>query len=286
MLDHQWRACLANERTVNGRVVVLPHADEQNFTRYALSLLQARFIDFMRGARIEGRLGAIDATLGNQIRAAIDVLPGQITNPVHYEDNSPALFTADGVPVLPDPEFTYWDLLGFGLSGPDGQAGFLRDCGLPADVSASALDIAVGLLLVDSAVAELERDRPHRAAMLATQAADCAEVCQLARLRSVAAGQGDTVTVEAISKVFTEMGARGGQASAEARAAKAKATPEKVAQIWNELKGTGTKEEHEFVAVIASRLGVQPNSVHKVIPRAEKKGLITRTKKTGLKPVE
>ena len=95
----------------------------------------------------------------------------------HYGDNQPGSYFDDPqrTPVVPDPRFSFWDLYQFGVTGPDGFAGFLELSELDASIDNATLQGIIGLLLIDSAVESLDRSDMSLAAADAMEAATCLE---------------------------------------------------------------------------------------------------------------
>lgn len=137
-------------RTCLGKKIYLSDTNHQNWARGAAGHLN----------------GAIKCALDrlsydeSLLDTTIERLRLNLTNPIHYGQNKPGKHFGSGVPVVPDPRFTYSDLIGFGMSGEDGYKGFLRDCVLPESVPYMIVVAATCLLLIDDAIDAMDRDDP------------------------------------------------------------------------------------------------------------------------------
>jgi len=159
--------------TCLGRTIYRPDTNRQNWARGAVSQLSARIKWALEDLPHDERL--LDTT--------IEQLRRNLTNPVHYGDNKPGSFFESGVPVVPDPRFTFFDLMGFGISGEEGYKGFLRDCDLPESVPYIIVVAATSLLLIDDAIDAMDRDDPWYATWVLYQAHDLFEEMMLRQVR-------------------------------------------------------------------------------------------------------
>ena len=119
-------------KTCLGKTIYLPETDHQNWARKAARGLGAQITWELEKLLIDESI--LDTT--------IEHLHRNLNNPIHYGTAKPGSHFESGVPVVPDPRFTYLDLMGFGISGEDGYKGFLRDCGLPKSVPYTAVVLA------------------------------------------------------------------------------------------------------------------------------------------------
>jgi hypothetical protein len=97
------------------------------------------------------------------------------TDPQHFGDNTPRLTFSDGTPAVPDPRFSYWDLLRYGLSGDGGLDGFRKRAGIDQSIDYSTLCGIVGLLLIEASVEALDSGDTFISASDAMEAANCVE---------------------------------------------------------------------------------------------------------------
>lgn len=156
---------LKRGQTCLGRMIHRPDTDRQNWARGAASHLSARIKWALEKLPHDERL--LDIT--------IERLRSNFNNPIHYGDNKPGFVFASGVPTVPDPRFTYFDLWQFGITGEDGYKGFLRDCGLPDSVPFIVVVAATSLLLIDDAIDAMDRDDPWYANWVLFQAYELTE---------------------------------------------------------------------------------------------------------------
>jgi hypothetical protein len=91
------------------------------------------------------------------LRDSIEKLRSAYSDPVHYGDNRPGSFFADGTPTVSDPRFDYFDFIGYALSGEGGFAEFWQLAALDERITYSVLFGLIVLLLIDSAVNRLEQ---------------------------------------------------------------------------------------------------------------------------------
>lgn len=153
---------LKRGQTCLGRTIYRPDTDRQNWARMSASSLSSLTIWML------GRLHYDEKMLDT----AIEALQRNFSNPIHYGDNKPGSVFESGVQVVPDPRFTYFDLWQFGITGEDGYKGFLRDCGLPDSMPHFIVVAAISLLLIDDAIAAIDRDDPWYATWVLYQAHD------------------------------------------------------------------------------------------------------------------
>lgn len=163
-------AALALGKSITGRTILPVPCSVDAWANVSLSHLNAS-LKLLAREQADGGLSTVCSIAAR--------LGCNFSNPVHYGDNKPGFFDSLGRPFVPDPQFTYWDLISLGLSGEGGRLGFLQECKLPADTRFIDLLLATGLLLVDSAVEALESGAIARALYLAGQAHDCMEDARL-----------------------------------------------------------------------------------------------------------
>jgi hypothetical protein len=139
-------------RTYSGREIFKPGANEENWARRAASDVTARIFGQIYGET--GRDGMLMLTV-------VDALRRNLSNPKHFnEDDAPGIWDIDGTQMLPDPQWTYADLIAWGESGDDGFAGFLQACDLAPDIAYEMVIGCAGLLLVDEAIGAFDQGKP------------------------------------------------------------------------------------------------------------------------------
>lgn len=167
--------CFERGKTCLGRSIYLPETTRQNWARKAVSNLSVQLKRTLERQSYDERL------LGE----AIERLRLNLSNPIHYGDNKPGWTFGEipgnpkpGTSVVPDARFNYFDLFSFGISGDDGYAGFLRDCGLVFSTPYTHVVAATALLLLDEAIQALEAEDPWYATWVLYQAHDLLEELQ------------------------------------------------------------------------------------------------------------
>lgn len=174
--------------TVGGRPIYLYETNAENWIRSSLMGVQLRLIQLIEAP---GKRGAV--------LPLAKVLKANFSNPVHYGDNKPGTWFASGMATTSDPEFTFWDLYQYGITGEDGFDGFTRDCGLPNATTHLSVVAVIGLLLIDSATVAMEAKRLSWAGHLMSQAQDCAEIALLIKLSETKQSEIHAATREALS---------------------------------------------------------------------------------------
>lgn len=96
-----------------------------------------------------------------QVLQVAEALSGQLTNGEHFGENSPGRFDEKGQAIPGYEVFSFGELVSFGLSGPYGRVGFIRDCSLSPETTYLTIVLATILLLIDAAVSAFEaRNEP------------------------------------------------------------------------------------------------------------------------------
>jgi len=256
MLDAQI-ANLVRRKTISGRSITSEHDIGQSWIRSALSLVHTHLLGISHDP--EASSEQQDASWFETMATAVTVaqtLAANLGNPVHYGDNKPGLWDRRGRLLTPGARFTYSDLLDYGMTGEDGFAGFLRDCGLAPDVSKQSVLRAAGLLLVDQAVVELSKGEESYAAYLMYQASSLAESVTLIAWEQM----NPTKVKQAIRERLAERGRAAGKKSGAARQKASLAPPHKVKEEAAKLLRLGT-EERNIAAVLARKFGVTPTTI-------------------------
>lgn len=178
-------------RSIGGRLIYLDKTSAENWARASLMGVNLRLVDLV---------GA-EAVLGEtcDVFSVAEVLRANFENPVHYGDNKPGTWFSQGTAVTPDPEFTFWDLYQYGVTGDDGFAGFIRVCGLPKTTTHLSVVAVIGLLLIDSAIVAMDAKRLSWAGHLMSQAQDCAEIALLIKLSETKQSEIQAATRDALS---------------------------------------------------------------------------------------
>lgn len=192
--------------TINGRLIVKAETTEENWARLSVQAIHYRLICCATND------SCVEDKECPELFVLAAALEANLNNPIHYGDNEPGLYTAAGLALLPNPSFTFMDLWEYGLSGEDGFAGFLRDCGLPKESTRQSIIAVIGLLLLDAALVAIEDGRPHWASHLISQAYICEGEALLWKL-------GGTKQDEIQAAIRHEIKARGAKA-VQARYAK------------------------------------------------------------------
>lgn len=185
------KKALYEGNTIGCRLISANGTDQKNWIKIQLSTLNHRLISLELGSKnpIEDKKNYDVLAPFHQVAAVAGILKANFLNPIHYGDNKPGFFNQKGESLIPEPQFTYWDLFQYGVSGENGFAGFVRDCQLPVNTSEFSVLIATGLLLVDSAAESLDRDDASFASYLLGQAQDCSECAFLLSLTKQESGK-------------------------------------------------------------------------------------------------
>ncbi len=154
-------------QTVSGREILIRSTHRENHFRSRLSELSWSVVSSL------SRHGLSESLLAQTIQS----LRLAKEDPRHYGENSPGMCFDDRArtPVVPDPNFNYWNLLEYGLSGKEGFAGFAKSVGLDPAIDNATLCGLIALLLIDASVEHLDNDEPFRAAAEALDASLCVE---------------------------------------------------------------------------------------------------------------
>lgn len=162
---------LGNARTLSGRDIYRPDTDRQNHFRQRLSETSWGIVSALSEHGLSDSLLSDTAA---KLRIAKN-------DSQHYGDNRPGGVFNDGTPVVPDPRFSYWNLLEFGITGEGGLGEFVRITGIDRSIDYATLCGVIGLLLIDSAVDALESGDHFIAASDAMEAGNCVEEMVLDR---------------------------------------------------------------------------------------------------------
>lgn len=203
--------------TLSGADIILDETNPENWLRLGLSEVMDR-VEYLVDKR------AADASVHRwtPYLRVVDALERHRSDATFYADQKPGLFDSDGTPLMPDAQFTVFDMLDLGVTGEDGISGFLKDCGLPEDITWETLLMAGSLMLVDQAVTELSGGSVFFAAYLSHCASSCIGEALMADGDQQAASNGP-------AERFQLFGSVGGKAGAAAH----KAAKEAVAAAWD-----------------------------------------------------
>jgi hypothetical protein len=167
------RIDLVYDRTVSGHDIYVPVGHPQ----YALrQLLYPALSEIKR----QSLTADANGELFPQVLQTATVLQGQLRNAEHFGDNTPGMFDASGRAIPGHEQFSFGELVSFGLSGPEGHTGFLRECGLPLDTRYLTILLATALLLIDASVLAFELEETALALRLAADAHDWADEAKFA----------------------------------------------------------------------------------------------------------
>lgn len=154
---------------MSGRALYRPGVDEQNNLRRALYPAQRTL------QRLAvGKASPADQARFEEVLRVARVLLREVTNPEHYGDNRPGLFTYEGKRLPEIDRFSCADLLSYGMTGPGGRAEFLRLVGLPEATSQLVLELGAVMALIDEAVTAFDSGLLILGSHLAAQAAEWA----------------------------------------------------------------------------------------------------------------
>lgn len=255
------RRWLIDGRTLSGRAIVLPQTDAQNYARVVLSQLQHDLC--LMGA---GRLTAMpDGSLDlasderrwdalKRLVEATSLLEVQRLNAAHYGDNTPGATSSDGKRLLPNPVFTFWDLLQFGLSKPGGTSSFRKACGFAATTPAREIVSAAGLLECDWAVQELDERHESFSTYLVGQAFQCLDL-----LRQLQDGDMQPDSVNDLRALLSDHGRSGGVQSGLARQIKRDESVRQAGELREKFR---SKKGSLQIEAIAGAMKVSTRSVY------------------------
>lgn len=162
---------LGRAHTLSGSDIFLNETNRQNHFRSQLSELSWAIVSSLER---HGLSEALLADTVSKLRSAKD-------DPQHYGDNRPGKFFEDHTPIVPDPRFSYWNLLGYGITGEGGYNEFLKITGIDHSIDYATLCGVIGLLLIESSVLHLNVDDFPIASSDAMEAATCVEEMMLDR---------------------------------------------------------------------------------------------------------
>jgi hypothetical protein len=162
---------LGRARTLSGLDIYRPSTDRQNHFRSRLSETSWSIVSSLYKHELSEDL----------LSDTVEKLRIAKNDPQHYGDNRPGSTFENGTPVVPDPRFSYWDLLGYGLSVEGGLNVFRQITGIDQSIDYATLCGIVGLLLIDASVESLESGDTSVAASDAMEAASCVEEMMLDR---------------------------------------------------------------------------------------------------------
>jgi hypothetical protein len=251
--------------TLSRRSILRDGPHDQNWLRSSICDIQSQVWNADPAMETSKTLGPPDGRVRTALRdvvAIAEVLRGQISNPVHFGDNQPGMFDDLSRSLLRNPKFTYLDLLQYGVTGPDGFPGFCVECGLPHDTDPVLIEMAIGLLLTDDAVAELDRGNESIAAHMAFQAVECARQATYRRLLTMRRND----LQEELRQRIASAGRSAGIKSGEARRKSAKAPAQEVKVAAKRLIDQGTSER-DVAAKLATRFGVSPTYIRRLLKR-------------------
>lgn len=242
--------------TIGGREIYLDRTDAQNHARRAAMLTQVALI------------GAVDHGHGPDqwekrqahLMQVADRLMANLRNGVHYGDNGPGSYFSDGTPTVADPEFTFFDLWSFGVTGPDGWPGFSRDCDMPPQTTEADAIAATGFLLVDESIRLLDAGQEFKAAAAIYEASECAGM-----LRAMAWESEGTDAGKAIREYLCTRGQAAGKASGEVRRRQARANPDVVVAAYGKMMATGEHSEAEAKRGLAERFNVTVDAIRLIL---------------------
>lgn len=240
------RLYLVEGKTLSGSAILLPRTDAQNYARGVIVGLQLQLLSAALGDAVDDESDAAQWNGLLQVVTVADGLERERSNPAHYDDNTPGLNTIRGVPLLPDPVFTYWDLVQFGWSAAGFDA-FRRACKLPEWATSRLVVCAAGLLECDWAVRSLAEDRGHFATYLIGQALTCLQMLEDANHRR-GNGSSEAAGVEVLLR---DAQRKQGLAGMQKRWAEQRRARDYVRNEWtnNRAKYSGTKLECARVLV-------------------------------------
>jgi hypothetical protein len=231
----QQRFWLQGGKSLSGRDFILQRTEEENYARCAIAAVHANlwFYGFEPYTDEASDLRRWDSML--RVPEIADRLAQERTNPAHYGDNTPGSTGNNSwVSLLPDPEFSHWDLVSFGICAPgdgdededgksidttsqrSGRDSFRVACGLPESVTMREILCAGGLLECDAALGALEAGRPFLAMHHVEEARNLLDF-----LQDLAFGGSDPeAEAKVIRKIQSANGSIGGEQSAIARQTK------------------------------------------------------------------
>lgn len=167
-------------RTLSGVEIYRTCTDRQNHFRQRLSELSWGIVSSLY------RHGLSEALLSD----TVEKLRVAKNDPQHYGDNRPGGTFENGIAVIPDPRFSYWNLFEYGITGEGGYKDFLNVAGIDRSIDYATMCGIVGLLLIEASVECLDRGDYFIAAADGMEAATCIEEMMLDRgYRSIIKGQ-------------------------------------------------------------------------------------------------
>jgi predicted house-cleaning noncanonical NTP pyrophosphatase (MazG superfamily) len=229
--------------------VLLAQASPENLLRGAIN-------DTISDLLMESERNDRDG--GTPVSRIVPALVEAMQRPEHFGEIQPGFFNAKGDQLVIDPKFDWWDLWNFGSTDKGGLAQFLRVCDLPASTQDAELFVAVGLLLINDAIAAIESNNPFLAAHSLHRADWCVQESRLHKLQSL-----PTKNVkEAIREILSARGREAGLKSAATRSAAALSSA-KIQREAKELIDEG-KDPRGVTSILANRHGVSNEHIRKL----------------------
>jgi hypothetical protein len=139
---------LTDGLTISGHPIFRAGTHPENLLRGHASVLTYTVV-----RELERQSLLADVAVGT----AVEALRAASHDQRHYGDNRPGYVFSDGTPTTPTAKFDYWDLFQYGITGDDGFEGFIGRTSLDSRLSIGAVSGFIALLLIDSAIDDLDR---------------------------------------------------------------------------------------------------------------------------------
>lgn len=232
---------LLNQRTAFGLEVVRQQTSSENYARSVVSKLQHDLVLFAFDWLLDGSPEGLP-----RVGRAVTMLRAELPKARHLGDNKPGLFSSAGVPLLPDPRFTYWNLFEVGFLAPESgrQA-------LAPDFEVGDLLCGCGILDCHEAIEALDTGEPFLSTFYVGAAYQSFDLLQ----RLVATGGQHSTSPEEARQVLSKSGRAGGHASGEARRAQQQAKQTQAIRLYEECRRDRKHvAEDEIPGIVASKM--------------------------------